>query len=163
MPENKTGEVWVLSASCTRGYFNLPDKTKETFYGQCTLAKGRPSENLYLRTGDSGFIHKGELFIAGRIKDMLIVRGRNYFPQLFQFRPLIARLWEGDPLSSLHAFISLTCFDCSFCVFTKIAQFQQLPLVSQSSHPSDLSLQGMPFRTRRGRAWRGPLPRREGR
>uniref|UniRef100_A0A0G4H0W3 Carrier domain-containing protein n=1 Tax=Chromera velia CCMP2878 TaxID=1169474 RepID=A0A0G4H0W3_9ALVE len=81
MPENKTGEVWVLSASCTRGYFNLPDKTKETFYGQCTLAKGRPSENLYLRTGDSGFIHKGELFIAGRIKDMLIVRGRNYFPQ----------------------------------------------------------------------------------
>eukprot|EP00820_Chromera_velia_P004139 Cvel_3424.t1-p1 / transcript=Cvel_3424.t1 / gene=Cvel_3424 / organism=Chromera_velia_CCMP2878 / gene_product=Erythronolide synthase, modules 3 and 4, putative / transcript_product=Erythronolide synthase, modules 3 and 4, putative / location=Cvel_scaffold137:112354-129164(+) / protein_length=4811 / sequence_SO=supercontig / SO=protein_coding / is_pseudo=false len=81
MPENKTGEVWVLSASTARGYFNLPEKTRETFYGQCTLLNGRPSENLYLRTGDSGFIHRGELFIAGRIKDMLIVRGRNYFPQ----------------------------------------------------------------------------------
>ncbi|KAJ8611195.1 hypothetical protein CTAYLR_003598 [Chrysophaeum taylorii] len=67
------GEVWLRSPSMARGYYNIPDE--ESF---CGTLDGSPG---WLRTGDLGFVFEGELFICGRIKDLLIVRGKNVYPQ----------------------------------------------------------------------------------
>ena len=63
------GEICVKGPSVATGYWNRPEATAETFGGG------------YLRTGDLGFFRDGELFVAGRIKDLVIVRGRNHYPQ----------------------------------------------------------------------------------
>ncbi|WP_270171062.1 HAD-IIIC family phosphatase [Paenibacillus sp. SYP-B4298] len=70
------GEVWVSSASKALGYLNQPEQTAETFHA--TLGDGSPGE--YVRTGDLGFLMQGRLFITGRVKEMIIIRGKNYFP-----------------------------------------------------------------------------------
>jgi acyl-CoA synthetase (AMP-forming)/AMP-acid ligase II len=61
----------------TRGYWHRQDATAATFHGSCPDAPGR----RYLRTGDLGFIADGELYVVGRLKDLVIIRGRNYYPQ----------------------------------------------------------------------------------
>lgn len=78
LPEGKIGEIWVNSASKAQGYFEKPAETKEDFFAQL---KDDVSGVGYLRTGDLGFMHKNELFICGRLKDLIIVGGRNYYPQ----------------------------------------------------------------------------------
>lgn len=72
----RIGEVWIASRSVAQGYWNKPQETKATFQNHLTL-DSRP----FLRTGDLGFLLDGELFVTGRIKDLLIVRGRSYYPQ----------------------------------------------------------------------------------
>lgn len=72
--ENEVGEVWISSPSVAMGYYNLPEITKTQFHA--TL-----NEKQYLRTGDLGFLHNKELFICGRKKDLIIINGRNYYPQ----------------------------------------------------------------------------------
>jgi acyl-CoA synthetase (AMP-forming)/AMP-acid ligase II/acyl carrier protein len=77
MPDDRVGEIWVDSPSVGLGYWNKPGATQETFQ-----AKLRDSvSGTYLRTGDLGFVHEGELFITGRLKDLIIVRGVNRYPQ----------------------------------------------------------------------------------
>ncbi|MES2731162.1 MAG: beta-ketoacyl synthase N-terminal-like domain-containing protein, partial [Bacteroidota bacterium] len=78
--ENRVGEVWVSGSSVAQGYWNNPERTKETF--QAFTQQG---EGPFLRTGDRGFVKDGSLFITGRQKDMIIVRGRNYYPQDIEF------------------------------------------------------------------------------
>jgi acyl-CoA synthetase (AMP-forming)/AMP-acid ligase II/acyl carrier protein len=74
--DNEIGEIWVSGSSIAHGYWNNPDSTRETFQ-----AKIRNSdEGPYLRTGDLGFLRDGNLFITGRIKDLIIIRGQNYTP-----------------------------------------------------------------------------------
>ncbi|MFE4106866.1 AMP-binding protein [Almyronema epifaneia S1] len=74
---HQVGEVWVASPSIAQGYWNRPTETAATFGAY--IAPDR--EGPFLRTGDLGFIRAGELFITGRIKDLIIVRGRNHYPQ----------------------------------------------------------------------------------
>ncbi len=76
-PKDEMGEIWVKSDSVAQGYWNNPQASAETFHARIAGHDGGP----YLRTGDMGFIHNGELYIAGRIKDMIIIQGRNYYPQ----------------------------------------------------------------------------------
>lgn len=76
VPDGAIGEIWVKGDSVAEGYFGAPEATAATF-GAC-LGDG---EGPYLRTGDLGFFHRGELYIAGRIKDLIIVNGRNLYPQ----------------------------------------------------------------------------------
>ena len=76
-PPDRVGEIWVSSASVAQGYWNQPEQTKKTF--QAVLAD--TGEGPFLRTGDLGFLHRGELFITGRLKDVIIIRGRNHYPQ----------------------------------------------------------------------------------
>ncbi|WP_413173264.1 condensation domain-containing protein [Anabaena azotica] len=76
-PENVVGEIWVSSPSIGKGYWQRPEETKATFQAQ--LKDG--SEGTFLRTGDLGFFHHGQLFITGRSKDLIIIRGRNLYPQ----------------------------------------------------------------------------------
>ena len=72
------GEIWVAGASKCQGYWNRPQTSRDVF--QATLAND-DAERRYLRTGDMGFLHQGELYVCGRRKDMLIVRGQNFYPQ----------------------------------------------------------------------------------
>lgn len=77
-PASTIGEIWVLGDNVCAGYWNKPDETAHTFGG--VLADATDDTVKWLRTGDLGFIDDGELFIIGRIKDLLIVRGRNHYP-----------------------------------------------------------------------------------
>jgi amino acid adenylation domain-containing protein len=76
-PTGTVGEVWVSSPSVAQGYWNRPEESARTF-------QARLSETLegpFLRTGDVGFLSDRELFVTGRIKDLIILRGANYYPQ----------------------------------------------------------------------------------
>jgi acyl-CoA synthetase (AMP-forming)/AMP-acid ligase II len=79
-PSNRVGEIWLHGDSVCIGYWEKPEQTEHTFNGRILDAVDGVSEQSWLRTGDLGFIHDGELFIVGRIKDLLIVRGRNHYP-----------------------------------------------------------------------------------
>ncbi|HZN32297.1 MAG TPA: aminotransferase class I/II-fold pyridoxal phosphate-dependent enzyme [Pirellulaceae bacterium] len=74
---DKIGEIWVNSPSVAQGYWNNPADTEQTFRAHLAGDGGR----AYLRTGDLGFFDQGELFVTGRIKDLIIVRGVNRYPQ----------------------------------------------------------------------------------
>ncbi|MEH1967247.1 AMP-binding protein [Nostoc sp.] len=91
-PPDKVGEIWVSSPSVAYGYWNRPEETKQTFHAY--LTDTGVSENIagngsaqvqslgpFLRTGDLGFLQDEELFITGRLKDMIIIRGKNHYPQ----------------------------------------------------------------------------------
>ncbi|HEX2911384.1 MAG TPA: GNAT family N-acetyltransferase, partial [Chloroflexia bacterium] len=77
LPEGHTGEIWVGGPGIPRGYWRRPEENQKSF--QARLACD--TETPYLRTGDLGFWQDGELFITGRLKDLIIIRGRNYYPQ----------------------------------------------------------------------------------
>lgn len=74
---NEVGEIWVSGSSVAQGYWERPDETSHTFRACLT----EESEDLFLRTGDLGFIYQDELFVTGRLKDLIIIRGRNHYPQ----------------------------------------------------------------------------------
>ncbi|WP_434300845.1 amino acid adenylation domain-containing protein [Corallococcus exiguus] len=76
-PPGVVGEVWVSGQSVARGYWRRPEESEASFQGR--LADGR---GPFLRTGDLGFLDAdGELFVTGRMKDLIILRGRNHYPQ----------------------------------------------------------------------------------
>lgn len=76
-PERALGEIWIAGPNIAQGYWEKPAASEETFHAH--LADGSPGR--FLRTGDLGFLDQGEVVIAGRRKDMLILRGRNFYPQ----------------------------------------------------------------------------------
>lgn len=80
-PPGVVGEIWVHGSNVAEGYWNKPAAEQQCF-GAAPDAPdaGVPAEG-WLRTGDQGFIDRGELFIVGRIKDLLIIRGRNHYPE----------------------------------------------------------------------------------
>jgi len=69
VPDGRVGRIWVKGPSITKGYWESPELTANMIHGD------------WLDTGDLGFIHEGELYIAGRAKDLIIIRERNYAPQ----------------------------------------------------------------------------------
>src|SRR5271170_6149646 len=73
------GEIWIAGSGKCQGYWNNPELTLKQF--RARLVDDSPYDDGYLRTGDMGFFHDGELFVCGRIKDMIILRGQNYYPQ----------------------------------------------------------------------------------
>jgi len=74
--KDRVGEIWVSGPSVARGYWRRDAETTETFGAY--LATG---DGPYLRTGDLGFLDQGQLFVAGRLKDLIIIRGSNHYPQ----------------------------------------------------------------------------------
>jgi len=74
--DGEIGEIWVHGPSVAQGYWQQPEATQATF-GAVLADSG---DGPFLRTGDLGFLDRGELFVTGRIKDLLIVRGVNYHP-----------------------------------------------------------------------------------
>ena len=77
MPPDRVGEIWVSGPSVAQGYWSRSGETARTFHAYLKDT----GEGPFLRTGDLGFIQRGELFITGRLKDLIIIRGRNYYPQ----------------------------------------------------------------------------------
>ncbi len=76
-PSNQVGEIWVSGTSVAQGYWNRQEETEQTFHAYLADT----GEGPFLRTGDLGFLHNGELFITGRAKDLIIIHGRNLYPQ----------------------------------------------------------------------------------
>jgi len=108
----RVGEIWVSGPSVAQGYWNRAEATQETFGAMLAepdphapaqvVARWRPNPGPYMRTGDLGFFDNGELFVTGRLKDLIIVRGRNHYPQDLEYT-----VEEASPLvraGSLAAF-----------------------------------------------------------
>ncbi len=81
LPADLVGEIWVAGPSIAKSYWEQPEATTESLRAHLP---GR-DDISFLRTGDLGFLHEGELFITGRIKDMIIVRGANHYPQDIEY------------------------------------------------------------------------------
>jgi fatty acid CoA ligase FadD28 len=79
-PAGTTGEIWVHGDNVATGYWRKPRETVQTFGATLVAPSPGLPEKPWLRTGDLGFISDGELFVIGRIKDLLIVYGRNHSP-----------------------------------------------------------------------------------
>jgi acyl transferase domain-containing protein/acyl-CoA synthetase (AMP-forming)/AMP-acid ligase II/acyl carrier protein/NAD(P)-dependent dehydrogenase (short-subunit alcohol dehydrogenase family) len=75
--DSKVGEIWVRGPSIAHGYWNQPQENEYAFNAQLADT----GEGPFLRTGDLGFMLDGELFVTGRIKDLIIIRGTNHYPQ----------------------------------------------------------------------------------
>jgi malonyl CoA-acyl carrier protein transacylase len=76
-PEGEIGEIWVFGESVAQGYWNHPEQTEKTFNAYLNDTGKGP----FLRTGDLGFIKDGELYPTGRLKDLIVILGRNHYPQ----------------------------------------------------------------------------------
>ncbi|MCK8644342.1 AMP-binding protein [Mycobacterium colombiense] len=79
-PDGTVGEIWIHGDNVAMGYWEKSRETERTFGDRLVAPSEGTPESLWLRTGDSGFFFDGELFIIGRIKDLLIVYGRNHSP-----------------------------------------------------------------------------------
>lgn len=77
LPPDRIGEIWVRSPNVAQGYWNRPKETQQVFHAYLTDTKEGP----FLRTGDLGFFYEGQLFFVGRLKELIVLRGRNYYPQ----------------------------------------------------------------------------------
>ena len=76
-PDGRIGEIWVRGTSVAAGYFDNPEATAEVFGARLADTE----DGSFLRTGDLGFLRDGQLFVTGRLKDLIIIRGRNYYPE----------------------------------------------------------------------------------
>lgn len=74
----RIGEIWLAGSGKCQGYWNNAELTLKQF--RARLTDDSPYDEGYLRTGDLGFMHEGELYVCGRIKDLIILRGQNYYP-----------------------------------------------------------------------------------
>lgn len=79
---NEIGEIWIHSESIAKGYWKKSRLTKKIFQAHIV---GEDSKKNYLRTGDLGFVYKDELYVAGRLKDIIIIHGHNYYPQDIEY------------------------------------------------------------------------------
>jgi acyl-CoA synthetase (AMP-forming)/AMP-acid ligase II len=82
-PPDRVGEIWVSGPCAALGYLGRPAETERTF--QARISGEEELGERYLRTGDLGFLRDGQLYITGRLKDVLVVKGRNHYPQDLEF------------------------------------------------------------------------------
>ncbi|KAK7230919.1 hypothetical protein SO694_000741102 [Aureococcus anophagefferens] len=92
-PAGEAGEIWISSGSVAKGYWGKEELSEETFHARLDPDNGR----RYLRTGDEGFSERGGLFICGRLKDMIIVGGENYYPEDVEIAAQAARPGDVRP------------------------------------------------------------------
>jgi acyl-CoA synthetase (AMP-forming)/AMP-acid ligase II/acyl carrier protein len=97
-PPGQVGEIWVSGPSVAQGYWNKPEETAKTFHAYLNDT----GEGPFLRTGDLGFIHNGHLYISGRIKDLIIIRGLNHYPHDIERTAELAH--EAQQTGSVAAF-----------------------------------------------------------
>lgn len=78
LPDGAIGEIWVQGTHVAQGYWQKPELSEQIFRARI---QGDPEAGTFLRTGDLGALFQGQLFVTGRTKELLIVRGRNYYPR----------------------------------------------------------------------------------
>ncbi|WP_028478667.1 non-ribosomal peptide synthetase, partial [Nocardia sp. CNY236] len=76
LADDEIGEIWVSGQIVAPGYWDRPEDSEKTFHARIT---GESSDRTHLRTGDLGFRYAGELYICGRVKNLMIVNGVNYY------------------------------------------------------------------------------------
>ena len=87
LEDGKVGEIWLHGLNIGKGYWNKDDETEATFHNKLSSriatshAEGAPEDGDWMATGDFGVFYEGELYITGRVKDLVIVDGRNHYPQ----------------------------------------------------------------------------------
>lgn len=80
-PAGTVGEIWTKGDNVAEGYWHKPEETQRTFGGILSAPSPDTPDGPWLRTGDLGFVSENEIFIVGRMKDLLIVYGRNHYPE----------------------------------------------------------------------------------
>ncbi|BBX19726.1 fatty-acid--CoA ligase [Mycolicibacterium duvalii] len=91
LPDGQIGEIWISGQNMGTGYWNKPEETIATFQNilksrtDPSHAQGAPDDATWVRTGDLGAYHDGELYITGRVKDLVIIDGRNHYPQDLEY------------------------------------------------------------------------------
>ncbi|MDT4998061.1 MAG: fatty acid CoA ligase FadD32, partial [Mycobacterium sp.] len=91
LPDGQIGEIWMHGQNMGTGYWGKPDETAATFQNilksriETSHAEGVPDDGLWVRTGDYGAFHDGDLYITGRVKDLVIIDGRNHYPQDIEY------------------------------------------------------------------------------
>lgn len=96
--EREVGEIWVQGPSVAAGYYQRPEATAAAFDGRLAGT----GEGPFLRTGDLGFLKDGQLFVVGRRKDVIIIRGRNYYPE--DIEATAERAYDGLRIGYCAAF-----------------------------------------------------------
>ena len=83
VPEGTIGEIWVHGQNMATGYLNRPEETAATFRNTLgeRIQDGLPEDDWWMATGDLATIIEGELYITGRLKDLIVIAGRNHYPQ----------------------------------------------------------------------------------
>ncbi|GAA3869875.1 fatty acyl-AMP ligase [Streptomyces sedi] len=99
VPDGTVGEVWINGPCVASGYHGRPEESREVFRARIV---GEPKAGTFLRTGDLGFLRRGELFLTGRLKDVIIRKGRNFYPQDIELSA--ERSHEGLHPNSVAAF-----------------------------------------------------------
>lgn len=91
LPDGQIGEIWISGQNMGTGYWGKEDATRETFHNilksrtNPSHAEGATDDATWVRTGDLGAYHDGELYITGRVKDLVIIDGRNHYPQDLEY------------------------------------------------------------------------------
>ncbi|KUI37251.1 long-chain-fatty-acid--AMP ligase FadD32 [Mycobacterium sp. GA-2829] len=91
LPDGQIGEIWISGQNMGTGYWGKPEETIATFHNilksrtEPSHAQGAPDDATWVRTGDLGAYHEGELYITGRVKDLVIIDGRNHYPQDLEY------------------------------------------------------------------------------
>ena len=91
LPDGQIGEIWMHGQNMGTGYWNRPEETVETFQNILksrttpSHADGAADDGTWVRTGDYGVFHEGDLYITGRVKDLVIIDGRNHYPQDLEY------------------------------------------------------------------------------
>ena len=98
LDDGEVGEIWIRSPSVAKGYWNQPEQSRETFGAHLRGQAG----DAYLRTGDLGFVDGGELFVTGRLKDLIILRGANRYPQ--DIEHTVEQCDSPEPIGAAAAF-----------------------------------------------------------
>jgi acyl-CoA synthetase (AMP-forming)/AMP-acid ligase II len=128
LPEAHVGEIWQSGGSVTAGYWGKPDVTAATFG-----ARTADGDGPFMRTGDLGFLKNGELFVSGRLKDLIIVRGRNYYPD-----DLESAVYQSSPSLRPGGAAAFTLSDdAGETELVVVAEVQKwyLPLLDTNTHP----------------------------
>jgi acyl-CoA synthetase (AMP-forming)/AMP-acid ligase II len=97
-PAGIVGEIWVSGPSIASGYWQQPEATRQTFGAELPTHPGQ----RWLRTGDLGFMRNGEVYPTGRLKDLIIVRGANHYPD--DIEATVKLCWPGLNSTSVAAF-----------------------------------------------------------
>jgi fatty acid CoA ligase FadD32 len=91
LPDGQIGEIWISGQNMGTGYWGRPDETRETFQNilksraNPSHAEGATDDATWVRTGDYGAFYDGDLYITGRVKDLVIIDGRNHYPQDLEY------------------------------------------------------------------------------
>jgi acyl carrier protein len=117
----QVGEIWVCSQSVANGYWRQPESTRQTFVAELDTGSAKV---VCLRTGDLGFVDEGELYVTGRQKDLIILHGRNIYPQDVE---LISQSSHPSLRPNAAAAFSMECEGSEALTVVQELEFRQKP------------------------------------